>query len=84
MRPNFVNITNDRPTCCGFYDKKMPGLSSRHYHQNKCAINHYFKNDSVILIWHFYIKAITNSERCIVIIKFYLPLKSMMQAERGA
>jgi len=37
--------------------KKMPEHTSRHYHQNKCAINHYFENDSIILRGHDYIYA---------------------------
>ena len=34
--------------------KKMPKFSFGHYHQNKCAINHYLYNDSIILLWYFF------------------------------
>jgi hypothetical protein len=33
--------------------KKMPGHWSRHYHQNKCAINHYFKMIQIFCIGIF-------------------------------
>ena len=43
--------------------KKMPEFAFRHYRQNKCAINHYFTNDSNILHRHFLYLSFMGSKR---------------------
>ena len=62
----------------------MPECEFGHYHQNKCAINHYFKNDSNILLWHFYVLASFSEAKISAKIKFYLPLPLGKQVIRGA